>query len=235
MASLTQPVYTQTIETTLPSTAIRQNNYNTESLTQTNNYNQLVAQQSNTPCQSCQCCKLFNRSSNFNSNVSSAETLRLKSKDEICNTFLSSSSALKSLSTESSASEESLSSSSVLMSGLTQVQPFETMSFAHLPEIAEPKNRKKNSSTRIPKLISPNKKEGQRESRTPPYTITGLANLEQRLDELLKENCYLKDWINRMEKALSVCKQKCLNHGFNPQDIENYLKVKLLENYCEKK
>jgi hypothetical protein len=117
------------------------------------------------------------------------------------------------------------------MSGLSQVQPFETIRFAHLPEISEPTIFKANfSSTYIP-----NEKEVKRKSKTRPYTTLGFANLEERLGALLKENRCLKESINYIEIELSVCKQKCLNYGFNPQDIENYLKVKLLENYCEKK
>jgi hypothetical protein len=122
------------------------------------------------------------------------------------------------------------------MSGLNQVQPFETICFAHLPEIPEPTTLKANfSSTHIPKLISLNEKEEKRKPKTPPYTTIGLANLEERLNALLKENFCLKERINSIEIELSLCKQKCLNQGFNPQDIVNYLKVKLLENNCEKK
>ncbi len=59
-------------------------------------------------------------------------------------------------------------------------------------------------------------------------------NFEEKLEALQDENCFLKEYMNYIEKELNACKQKLLKLGCNPQDIDNYLILKLSENTDKK-
>ncbi len=219
--SLEAQVYNEAVEIILPSypSTTSQNICNTESSTLCD---QPDSQSTNI---SCQCCRELYTHSTL-TQISSIE-IQMRSRDELSNSFYKSDKGLSSISSESTQSTAKFNSTSGSMSGLSLIEFSGTpLRFEHLPQYRQPTDptilNQNSSIAQNSNHLSPRRKKAEK------------PNLEQRLEALQDENCFLKDYMNYIEAELNVCKQKFLELGCNPQDIDNYLKLKLSESTDKK-
>jgi hypothetical protein len=147
----------------------------------------------------------------------------MRSRDKFCNSFYKPNIALKSNRLKAQQNSIQL---LVQYSGLGLIESLGTLSFGHLPQYRQPPNptlSKQNSSI----AENSNNLSSSRTKKNKP-------NFEQKLEALQDENCFLKEYMNYIEKVLNACKKKFLELECNPQDIDDYLKLKLSENTDKK-